>query len=53
MKRKIRDIMEKMDEIEKVEIPNDFLDNLSDYFKNEIESEDTNNSDNEKTGFID
>lgn len=48
MKRKIRDIMDKMDEIEKVEIPNDLLDDLSDYFKDEIESEDSNSSDNEK-----
>lgn len=48
MKRKIRDIMNEMNKIEKIEITNDLLDDLQDYFKDEIESEDINNSDNEK-----
>lgn len=48
MKRKIREIMDEMDKIEKVEIPNDLLDDLSDYFKDEIESEENKNSDDEK-----
>jgi len=46
MKRKIRDIMNEMDKIEKVEIPSDLLDELQDYFKEEIESE--KKSDDEK-----
>lgn len=48
MKRKIRDIMNEMNKIEKVEITNDLLDDLQDYFKDEIESEDSSNSGNEK-----
>ena len=36
MKRNIRDIMNEMDKIEKVEITSDLLDDLQEYFKDEI-----------------
>lgn len=48
MKRKLKDIMNDMDKIEKVEITDDLLDDLRDYFKEEIESEKITDSDNEK-----
>lgn len=43
MKRKIRDIMNEMDKIEKVEITRDLLDGLKDYFKEEIQSVENKN----------
>ena len=39
MKRKIRDIMDKMDEIEKVEISDELIEKLREIFNEEIELE--------------
>ena len=43
MKRTIRNIMNEMDKIEKVEITPDLLDGLKNIFNEEIESEKTHN----------
>ncbi|QDK42381.1 hypothetical protein DOM21_13190 [Bacteriovorax stolpii] len=47
-KRSIIDIMEDMDRVEEIEITDDLVDTLRDYFKEEIESEDLENDENEK-----
>ena len=41
MKLKIRDIMDKMDEIEKVEISDELIEKLREIFNEEIELEDS------------
>lgn len=42
MKRKITEIMEDMDQLEKVEISGELVDTLKDYFREEIETENIN-----------
>ena len=48
MNRKISEIMEDMDRLEKVEISGELIDTLKDHFKEEIESEKKDKSDDEK-----
>lgn len=47
-KRKITEIMEDMDRLEKVEISDELADTLKEYFKDEIEKEKSHDSENEK-----
>lgn len=48
MKRPINEILEDMDRLEKVEISNELIDSLKDHFKEEIESEKKEKSENER-----
>ena len=48
MNRKISEIMEEMDRLEKVEISGELIDPLKDHFKEEIESEKNDKADDEK-----
>ncbi len=47
-KRSIIEIMDDMDRLEKIEITDELADTLKDYFKDEIESENSEKEQNEK-----
>ena len=48
MKRKISEIMEDMDKLEKIEITDELIEKLKDHFKDEIASDKKEKSENEK-----
>ena len=54
-KRSILDIMDDMDRLEKIEISDELVDTLKDYYKEEIESENLEKNNNEKVakGLVD
>lgn len=54
-KRSIIEIMDDMDRLEKIEITDELADTLKDYFKDEIESENSEKDQNEKVakGLVD
>lgn len=54
-KRSILDIMDDMDRLEKIEISDELVDTLKNYYKEEIESENSEKNENEKVakGLVD
>lgn len=52
-KRSIIEIMDDMDRLEKIEISDELIDTLKDYFKDEIESDDSDKNEKVAKGLVD